>query len=167
MERGKSTDFILKQFKKKSKRVVKKDLFTEFFYLNRERRVVEFLKHGDELAMDVFFKEFIPSEFRPFVQVKAYNDMEEEITTWFYDEENLVILIEVNWGNKKQEISVDIDIESFAVSIVDQNQQLTRSVDYIMFNDYLISFLTLQARNLAETFDVLAQKRREEEASPQ
>lgn len=161
MERGKSTDFILKQFKKKSKRVVKKDLFTEFFYLNRERRVIEFLKHGNDLAMDIFFKEFIPAEFRQFVQVKVYNDMEEQIKTWFYDEENLVIVLEVNWGSKKQEISVDIDIENFAISIIDQNQHLTRSVDYVMFNDYLISFLTLQARNLAETFDVLAQRREE------
>ncbi len=161
MERGKNTDFILKQFKKKSKRVIKKDLFTEFFYLNRERRVIEFLKHDGVLAMDKFFKEFIPNEFRPFVKVKVFNEVEEEIKTWFYNEENLVLVVEVNWGNKKQEISVDIDIENFALTIVDQNQVMTRSVDYIMFNDYLISFLTLQARNLAQTFDALAQRREE------
>lgn len=165
MKRGESTDFILKQFKKKSKRIVKKDLFTEFFYLNRERKVIEFLKHDNNLAMDNFFKEFIQEEFRPFVKIKLFNDMEEEIGSWFYEEENILLVIEVNWGDKKQEISIEIDIENFTVTIVDQNGYLTRSIDYIMLNDYLISFLTLQSRNLAESFDVLAQKRQEKSPS--
>ena len=156
MERGNTTDFILKQFRKKTKRLIKKDLYTEFFYLNRGRRVIEFLEHEKELSMNVFFKEFLPQEFRDFVKVKILNDSEEEVKTWYYDEEELVVAIEVNWGKKQQEISVDIDIDLFAITIVDQDQNMTKSIDYIMFNDYLISFLTLQARNLAQTFEVLS-----------
>ncbi len=160
MERGNTTDFILKQFRKKTKRIVKKDLYTEFFYLNRSRRVIEFLEHEKILAMDSFFKEFLPQEFKDFIKVKILNDSEESISTWYYDEENLVLVIEVNWGKKQQEISIDIDIDSFVISIIDQDQQVVKSIDYIMFNDYLISFLTLQARNLAQTFEVLANNKR-------
>ncbi len=159
MERGNNTDFILKQFRKKNKRILKKDLYTEFFYLNRERRVIEFLKHDDEFAMSIFFKEFLPQEFRSFVDLKVLNESEETISNWYYQEENLVLVVEVNWGNKKQEISIDIDIDSFVVSIIDQNQNLVRSIDYVLFNDHLISFLTLQARNLAKTFDYLSNKK--------
>ena len=39
MERGKTTSFILKQFKRKTKRVLKKDEFSEFFYFNKDRKV--------------------------------------------------------------------------------------------------------------------------------
>ena len=156
MERGTSTDFILKQFRKKAKRAIKKDLFTEFFYLNRERRVIEFLNHNDILAMNNFFKEFLPQEFREFINIKILNDSEEEIKTWYYTEEDLVLVIEVNWGIKKQEISIEVDIELFNVSIIDQDQNILKSIDYEMLNDYFISFLTLQARNLARTFETLA-----------
>jgi len=79
MERGKKTSFILRQFKKKSKRIVNKDIFTEFFYINRERRIVEFLLNDENLVIETFFKEFLPSEFRDFVSIKALNDVEEEI----------------------------------------------------------------------------------------
>jgi hypothetical protein len=156
MERGNTTDFILKQFRKKTKRIVKKDLYTEFFYLNRGRRVIEFLQHEEVLSMNVFFKEFLPESLKDFIKVKILNDSEEEVKTWYYDEEELVLVIEVNWGKKQQEISVDIDIDNFAITIIDQDQNMSKSIDYVMFNDYLISFLTLQARNLAQTFDLLS-----------
>ena len=159
MERGKSTDFILKQFKRKSKRAVRKDLFTEFFYLNRERRVIEFLKDKDRLSIEVFFKEFLPKDFRDFVSLKVYNDVEEEIRTWYYDEENIIIVIDVNWGTKKQRISSEIDIDTFTMTVVDHRDSITRSVDYVLLNDHLISFLTSQARALAETYEVLAKRR--------
>ena len=160
MERGNTTDFILKQFRKKTKRIIKKDLYTEFFYLNRSRRVIEFLEHENSLAMNTFFREFLPKEFRDFVHVKVYNDSEESVKTWYYDEENLVVVIQVNWGKKQQEISIDIDIDLFKVTIIDQDQNDVKSIDYVMFNDYLISFLTLQARNLAQTFEVLVDNKK-------
>ena len=159
MERGKKTSFILRQFKKKSKRIVNKDIFTEFFYINRERRIVEFLLNDENLVIETFFKEFLPSEFRDFVKIRALNDVEEEIKIWYYDNETLVLVIEVNWGFKKQEMSVDIDIENFVVTVIDENGQITRDIDYTLLNDYVISFLTIQARTLAEAFDVLSKKK--------
>lgn len=159
MERGKRTDFILKQFKRKSKRVVNKDYFTEFFYLNRERSVIEFLKIDGELIMDKFLKEFLPSDFREFVEVKVINDVDEPIKTWFYDEENISIIIGVNWGINKQQITIEVDVENFAVTVVDQQGMYMRRLDYQLLNDFLISFLTTQARTLAETFDTLSKKK--------
>ena len=159
MERGKKTSFILRQFKKKSKRIVNKDIFTEFFYINRERRIVEFLLNDENLVIETFFKEFLPTEFRDFVSIKVLNDVEEEIKIWYYDNETLVLVIEVNWGFKKQEMSVDIDIENFVVTVIDENGQMTRDIDYTLLNDYVISFLTIQARTLAEAFDVLSKKK--------
>ena len=156
MERGKKTSFILRQIKRKSKRLVNKDLFTEFFYLNRERRVIEFLKNENTFVMESFFKEFLPSEFREFIEIKILNDIEEKINTWYYDNENLVIVIGVNWGFKKQEISVDVNVENFVVTVIDEKNQVLRDVDYVMLNDYLISLLSIQARNLAESFNKLS-----------
>lgn len=160
MERGKTTDFILKQFRRKSKRVINKDFFTEFFYLNRERRVVEFLKHDDILSIETFFKEFLPVEFRDFVSLKIFNDVEEEIWTWYYDNESLVFVIEVNWGFNKQEISVDVSIDNFIVTVINEDGKLVRDIDYVLLNDYLISFLSIQARTLAESFKLLSRKNR-------
>jgi hypothetical protein len=159
MERGEKTSFILRQFRKKSKRVINKDYFTEFFYLNRDRRVVEFLKQNDKLVVEEFFRQFLPEEFRNFVQVKILNDIEEEINTWFYEQETLVVLLKVNWGFKKQEISIDINIENFMITIIDENEQLIREIDYTLLNDHIISFLTLQARNLAQIFERIAAKK--------
>jgi len=155
MERGKKTNFILRQFKRKSKKLIKKDFFTEFFYLNRERHVVEFLPQNEILTVEYFFKEFLPVEFRDFVEIKILNDQEEEIKTWYFDNENLVLLVRVNWGFKKQEISVDIGIENFIVTAIDENNKVLRDVDYVLLNDYFISFLTIQARTLAQTYKKL------------
>lgn len=160
MERGKKTSFILRQFRRKSKRVVNKDLFTEFFYLNRTRRVIEFLTdYNKSLHVENFFKEFLPAEFRDFVKLKVLNDAEEEISTWYYDEENLVIVINVNWGFKKQEISVDLNIENFVVTSINEDGKILRDVDYTLFNDYLISFLSIQARTLATSFEIISAKK--------
>jgi len=56
-------------------------------------------------------------------------------------------------------MSVDIDIENFVVTVIDENGQMTRDIDYTLLNDYVISFLTIQARTLAEAFDVLSKKK--------
>lgn len=159
MERGESTEFILKQFRKKTRRIINKDLFTEFFYLNRHRKVVEFLHHNKSPAMQIFLQEFLPSQFKSFVTLRILNDVEESISTWYYEEENITLSIAVNWGFKKQEISIDIDIENFMVTIIDDKENVIKSIDYVMLNDYIISFLTLQARNLAQTFEALSMRR--------
>ncbi len=163
MERGKKTSFILKQFKKKSKRVIHKDYFTEFFYLNRNREIIEFLRDDEgRLLLEVFFKEFIQEEFRDFIKIKILNDDENEITTWYYNNENLVIVIGINWGFKKQEISITIDIDNFEVLIIDDDK-IIESVDYTMFNDHLISFLTIQARKLAKLFDKMYNQKKDKD----
>lgn len=161
MERGKKTSFILKQFKKKSKRAISKDYFTEFFYLNKERRVIEFLLvpgFEDELMIEHFFKEFISEDFRDFVELKVLNSDEEKIRTWYFDDESLVLVLRINWGEKIQEISLDIVIESFVVTVLSDKEDGTiplREVDYTLLNDHIISFLTTQARTLSETFEKL------------
>lgn len=152
MQRGKKTSFILRQFKKKSKRVVNKDYFTEFFYLNKNREVIEFLKDSNGYILENFFKEFVKEEFKEFVEINILNENETPINLWYYNEENLVLVIKINWGISKQEISVDIDIENFEITIINDNGKIKKSIDYTMFNDYLISFLTIQARNLSESF---------------
>jgi hypothetical protein len=160
MERGKKTSFILRQFRRKSKRVVNKDLFTEFFYLNRSRRVIEFLSDYNKcLHIENFFKEFLPNEFKDFVKLKILNDSEEQINTWYYDEENLVIVVSVNWGFKKQEISIDLNIENFVVTSINEDGKIIRDVDYTLFNDYLISFLSIQSRTLAQSFEIISAKK--------
>jgi hypothetical protein len=158
MERTESTNSILRQFRKKSKRLVNKDLFTEFFYLNKDRKVIEFLVSEDKLVVESFLKSFLPSEFRSFVKVRILNDEEDEIKSWFYDNEDLVLVIEVNWGVKKQEISLDIDIENFSVAVIDEEGLVLKEIDYVLFNEFLISFFTLQAQNLAQSFDKLSKK---------
>ena len=153
MQRGKKTNFILRQFKRKSKKIVNKDYFTEFFYHNKEREIIEFLKDSNEkLIINTFFKKFIPDEFKEFVNIKIYNMNEEEVRLWYYSQEDLILVINVNWGIKKQEISIGIDIENFEITIIDDKENVSKKIDYLMFNDYIISFLTIQARNLAETF---------------
>jgi hypothetical protein len=165
MERGKKTSFILRQFRKKSKRTVNKDLFTEFFYLNRDRRVIEFLKEGDsdDFVIQNFFKKFLAKELRPFVEVNLLNDVEEPIKNWYYEDENLVLLLKINWGFKKQEISLDVCIENFIVTVLDDNESILRKVDYVMLNDHLISFLTLQARNLSEVYENISNQKKEKQ----
>lgn len=159
MERGKKTNFILRQFKRKSKRIIQKDLFTEFFYLNRERQVVEFLPNENKgLVIQDFFKQFLAEEFRDFVDLKILNDCEEEIKTWYYDQENLILVLKVNWGFKKQEISLDINIENFFITIIDESEKIIRKIDYVLLNDHMISFLTLQARTLSQIFEKLSDK---------
>ncbi len=158
MERTEYTNSILRQFRKKSKRLVNKDLFTEFFYLNKNRRVIEFLVSEDDLVVETFLKSFLPHEFRDFVKVKILNDEEEEIKNWFYDDEDLVLVLEVNWGIKKQEISLDVDIENFSVAVIDEEGLVLKEIDYVLFNEFLISFFTIQAQNLAQSFDKLSKR---------
>lgn len=159
MQRNEKTQNILRQFKKKTKKVINNNIFTDFFYLNKERRVVELLAFDEEtLVVEHFLKEFLPKDFRDFVSLKILNDMEEEVRVWYYDTENLVLVLSVNWGFKKQEISIDIDIENFKVTIIDESGIAVKGLDTNLLNDYLISFLSIQAKNLSETFEVLSKK---------
>ena len=141
-----------------------KDLFTEFFYLNRDRRVIEFLSDSENdkvFIIESFFKRFLSKELRPFVEVRILNDLEENIRNWYYEDENLVLLLKINWGFKKQEISLDVCIENFVVTVLDDSETMIRKVDYVMLNGHFISFLTLQARGLSEIYENLTNDKRE------
>jgi hypothetical protein len=160
MERTKSTSSVLRQFRKKSRRVLNKDLYTEFFYLNRNRKVVEFLVDGENLLISDFFKEFLPIDFRDFVSVELHNDSEESINTWFFDVEDLVIVVKIDWGFRKEEISIDIDIDNFVVTSVDENGSAFQQVDYRLLNEFIISFLINQAKILSETYEKISKRRK-------
>jgi hypothetical protein len=155
MIRGKRTDFILKQFKRKSKKILKRDLFTEFFYLNKERNIIEFLETNQITNVNTFFKEFLSDDLKPFVNVKIYNDCEEEIKTWYYKDENLLLVIDVKWGFKTQEISTEICIDNFLITIIDDKKRVLKSIDYNLLNDFVISFLTLKAKEISEIYKKL------------
>jgi hypothetical protein len=161
MERNEKTTSILRQFRKKSKRIVNKDFFTEFFYLNRHRRAIEFLYEDDQLILEDFFKKFLPADFKEFVQFKLLNDSEEEIRTWMYENENLVLLIKVNWGFRKEEISIDVDIDNFSITSIDDKDIVIKQIDYYLLNDFLISFITNQSNALSETFEKIVQNKKE------
>ena len=160
MERTKSTSSVLRQFRKKSRRVLNKDLYTEFFYLNRNRKVVEFLVDGENLLISDFFKEFLPFDFRDFVSVELHNDEEEKINAWFFDMEDLVIVIKIDWGFRKEEVSIDVDIDNFVVTSVDEKGNALQQVDYRLLNEFIISFLTNQAKVLSESYDRISQRRK-------
>jgi len=156
MKRNEKTQSILRQFKKKTKRIVNNNIYTEFFYLNKQREVVEILNFNEDQSMlEYFLKEFIPYDFKDFVSLKVLNDMEEEVRVWYYNNEDLVLVISVNWGFKKQEISIDIDIENFKITVLDETGVAVRGIDPILLNDYMISYLSIQAKNLAQTFNIL------------
>ncbi|MCA9460235.1 MAG: hypothetical protein KC550_06830, partial [Nanoarchaeota archaeon] len=77
-------------------------------------------------------------------------------STWYYNDEDLVVILSVNWGVRKQEISVDVTIDNFVITSIGEDGSVVRDIDYVLFNDYIISFFTIQARNLAKTFEKLS-----------
>jgi hypothetical protein len=160
MERADKTNSILRQFKKKSKRVMNKDFFTEFFYLNRHRRAIEFLFEDDNLILEDFLKKFLPVDFQEFVELKLLNDSEEEIRTWYYDNENLVLVLNVNWGFRKEEISIDVDIDNFCITSINEEGFAFKQIDYYLLNEFIISFITNQAKNLSKTFENIVEKKK-------
>lgn len=133
-------------------------MFTEFFYVNEDRQVIEFLKDKDMFIMEAFFKNFLPAELREFSTIRIYNDSEEEIRQWFYESENVVIAIRISWGFKKQEMYVEIDAENFYVNALSEEGELVKNIDPSLLNDYLISFLTGQAKTISTLYKALLLK---------
>jgi hypothetical protein len=155
MEKQKKTESLLRNFKRKTKKIVKKDLFTEFFFINKNRKIIEFLSLNETLLIESFFKQLIPKEFSPFTSLKILNEFEEEVTTWYFEEEIISLVIFVNWGFKKQEISIDLDIEPFIIKLINDNENLVEDIDYNILNNYIIGFITNQAENLSKCFSKL------------
>jgi hypothetical protein len=154
MDFDKKTTAILKKLRKTSKDLIKKEIYTEFFYLNRERKVIEFLKYKNQFILELFLKELLPEDFREFISFKLLNDEEEEIQTWYYEDELSVLVISVNWGLKKEEISIDLNINNFVVASIDSENIYERRINHNLFNDFMISYM----KNIANDLNVKYQE---------
>jgi len=157
-----SVENILKKFKKKSLKSIKKETYTEFFYLNKSRRVLEFLvDEKDELLLNKFFKEFLPTEIREFCDLELLVD-DEEVRSWYYEDENLILKIVIKWGVNSQEIFVEVDIENFMVSLVNNEDFLVKNIDVDLFKNYLINFLINQTESLSKSYQkILGENKKE------
>jgi len=148
-----SVENILKKFKKKSIRTLKKETYTEFFYLNKSRRVIEFLvDENDELLLNKFFKEFLPREIKDFCDLELFVDDEEEIRSWYYEDENLILKIIIKWGINIQEIFTEVDIDNFMVSLINNEDLLIKNIDIELFKNYLINFVINQAESISKSY---------------
>ena len=151
----KKEKLILGKIRKKSKKIIEKQVFTEFFFINKNRKVIEFLKDNNETNLEFFFKNLIKEEFRPFVKLKIYNCSEEEIETWYYDEENLVLAIEINFGKKKQQNSIEININNFVLTSLDNWENSIIFIDFKLLNNFLITFLKSESEKISRVFNKL------------
>ena len=52
----KKEKLILGKIRKKSKKIIEKQVFTEFFFINKNRKVIEFLKDNNETNLEFFLK---------------------------------------------------------------------------------------------------------------
>ena len=151
----KKEKLILGKIRKKSKKIIEKQVFTEFFFINKNRKVIEFLKDNNETNLEFFFKNLIKEEFRSFVKLKIYNCSEEEIETWYYDEENLVLAIEINFGKKKQQNSIEININNFVLTSLDNWENSIIFIDFKLLNNFLITFLKSESEKISRVFNKL------------
>ena len=153
------TEKLLRHFKRKTKKTLSKNVFTEFFLLNKNRKIIEFLNQENVLLIELFFKQLIPTDFREFVNIKILNEFGEDIFIWYFEEEILSLVICIKWGFKKQEISVEFDIENFTEKLIeissdeDEKSKVLENINYKILNDYIISFLSNQAENLSKCFN--------------
>lgn len=144
---------LLRKFKKKSKKILSKDKYTEFFIINTQRQVIEFVCDEEEkLLISSFFEEFLPNEFKDFCKLSIVNEMNEEISKWYYDEEDLSIKMSINWGTNKQEISSIIDIENFFITLSANEEVYARSIDIDLLNNYIVNLVTTQAMHISKIY---------------
>jgi len=126
--------------------------FTEFFLINEERKVIEFLKEKNELLMSKFLKELLPRELEPFCYVKLLDDCGEEINCWYYEEESILLNVSVISGQENFELSIELDIELFMISVYMDDIICMKNVDVELFSNYLINFLSIQAKHLSKLY---------------
>lgn len=149
-------DYSLKKIRRKAQKAVKNQQFTEFFVLNKQRKVIEFLLTTDNRnLLDIFFKNLVPEELKDFVSVKLRDDSEEIINHWYFEKEVLVIVLSIDWGDNKQDISIELDSEQFEMLILNSSGLNIKVLDYKLLNDFLINFLKRQAESVTKTFNEL------------
>ncbi len=149
---------LLKKFKKKSKRTLKKEIFTEFFFLNKNRKVIEFLlDESENLLLNNFFKELLPKEIKEFCELKLVSD-DEEVKTWYYDDENLIIKIDILWGINKQEMFLELDIDNFTINNIKNESFLFKYVDVDLLRNYLINFVINVSKKISKDYNAIKKK---------
>ncbi len=160
----KKVNDLLRRLRKKSKKALLLNTYTEFFAINTRRKVIEFLTNNrDELLYNVFFKEFLPREIKDFCNLRIVNDVGEEIRNWYYDDENLLIKVDINWGFGKQEIAIEIDVDNFCVSLFKDEEVVARNVDIELLSEFLVSFAVLQAEKIAITYNKIGKSLKRDE----
>lgn len=147
----------LKKSQQKAKKAVLNQRFTEFFVMNEQRKVIEFLlTTKDKLILEYYFLNLLPEELRQFASLEIKNESEENINHWYFNDELIILLFKVDWGNSKQEISMEIDSEQFEVLITNVDSLFgVRYFDYKLCNEFLKNVIKSQANMISKSFEDL------------
>lgn len=146
----------LKKSQQKAKKAIQNQRFTEFFVMNEQRKVIEFLlTTKDNLLLEFYFLELLPEELRDFATLEIKNEAEENINHWYFNDELIVLLFRIDWGDSKQEISMEIDSEQFEVLITNMESIGIRYFDYKLCNEFLKNVVKSQADMISNSFNDL------------
>ena len=160
-------DSTLKKVKQKAQKAIRNRDFTEFFVLNKQRKVIEFLLTTQEkLLLEFYLHSLIPEEMREFVHLELRNEEEEKIIHWYFDEELVIFVLHIDWGDNKQEISIEVDSEQFEVLVANSGDLGIRILDYKMLNDFMVSFIRKQAEMISNTFNSIKEENEKAKNKP-
>ena len=147
----------LKKSQQKAKKAIQNQRFTEFFVMNEQRKVIEFLlTTKDNLLLEYYFLNLLPEELREFASLEIKNEAEENINHWYFNDELIILLFKIDWGDNKQEISMEIDSEQFETLITNKESVFgIRFFDYKLCNEFLKSVIKSQAYMISKSFEDL------------
>ncbi|MFT4244663.1 MAG: hypothetical protein ACMXYB_04400 [Candidatus Woesearchaeota archaeon] len=149
----------LRKTKQEAKKAVHNNNYTEFFMLNEQRRVIELLVTSKKKTLlEFYFLQLIPEEIRDFVNLYVKNDIEEEIHHWYFEDEVLVLVFSIDWGDSKQETSIEIDSEQFQFLTLNQNGVGIKFLDYKLCNEFFKQILHSQASMVTKMFQSLKEE---------
>lgn len=144
----------LRKTKQEAKKAVHNSNYTEFFMLNEQRKVIELLVTSKKKTLlEYYFLQLIPEEIRDFVTLNVKNDIEEDINHWYFEDEILVLVFGIDWGDSKQETSIEIDSEQFEFMTINQNGIGVRFFDYKLCNEFFKQVLHSQATLITKMFE--------------
>ena len=154
MKKNNNFDSALKKLKAQAKKSINKQNITDFFVLNKQRKVIEFLLTTEEqLLLTYYLKSLVPEELVNFIDLRLKNELEEEIVHWYFEEEIIIVEISIDWGNQKQTISIEVDTEQFEMLIEYDSSLQVKALDYTMLSDFLSQFVQRQAKMITEVFE--------------
>lgn len=146
----------LKKSKQEAKKAMLNQQFTEFFVLNEQRKVIEFLVTSNNTTLlEYYFKQLLPEELRDFVTLQIQSESDEVITHWYFNEEVISLLFTIDWGDSKQEIFLEIDSEQFEMLITNQNGFGVRVFDYKLCNEFIKQVIKSQAKIIIDSYEEL------------